>query len=469
MTTIFCLPIDCLVKLAEFLDTGNLIVLMRCSKYLMTRLRNCNTVWANRLRQCRQISIWNFEQGESDSRNQFLFDIIDNTIKLECCLLNICCKQMRGTITSNEAIDSLKSWLTEQNNVHIAAAFLGDIVRSSMLIKAAFPMINTSLPMVSFSLPKGSRLFTYILFRERLIHLTNQQQFIVAAMELYYIVKEKSMTTLISNAFNFNTKPSTLLPWLHPSVAALIVCAEARACGCDYKVIEDTVIRMSKRVWHRLLTLLEGPVKNDAIAAFPSDLLTRQEIVQKLDPVYVVQLVVSSVVEEGFRGNFVNFESLSNSWMDSVCSTKLGIPISLCAVACSVAYSVGVPVNKVGLIGFPGIVHLGVHIQGINTRKELRYFDLFHVMDGHSPQPLDLATIEAIIQTPIDRHVSTTFMTFTDIGRRCIANILNSERKRFIISENLVQGELKEIIRDIFSHEHLILNSMGFNFARSSS
>ena len=138
----------------------------------------------------------------------------------------------------------------------------------------------------------------------------------------------------------------------------------------------------------------------------------------------------------------------------------------------------GVPAKNIGLIGFPGAVHLGVRVtNGMNMNMNiLRYFNLFHVTesdDGHTPPPplplpLDLATVESSLSMPVDSNTSTTFMTYAEIGRRCIYNMLNSETKRYSESCRHVETPLKEVIGVILQHEYKMLMSMGTAFNRVS-
>jgi len=141
---------------------------------------------------------------------------------------------------------------------------------------------------------------------------------------------------------------------------------------------------------------------------------------------------------------------------------------------------VGVPAKNIGLIGFPGAVHLGVRVtNGMNMNMNiLRYFNLFHVTesDGNTlppplPLPLDLATVESSLQMPVilrDSNTSTTFMTYAEIGRRCINNVLSSETKRTSESCRHVETTLKEVIGVIFLHEYKMLMAMETAFNRVS-
>ena len=142
------------------------------------------------------------------------------------------------------------------------------------------------------------------------------------------------------------------------------------------------------------------------------------------------------------------------------------------------AYYVGVPADNVGLIGFPGVVHLGVHPapnEHMNTSpiSRMRYWDLFQgpeaEFDGRAPVALDLATVANALQMPVDSYISSTFMTYTDIGCRCINNIRSSQSKRYSKCKKFVHNKkpfLMEIVDLIFQYENLMLISISSTFTQ---
>jgi len=275
-------------------------------------------------------------QSNQGLRNECTFDMIDNSIKLECLLLDICCQ--RGYITFSEAVFYLKPRMSKNKlNIHIAANFLGNIICSSTWIKEIFPMNDIST--VAFcrfitSFESSTHLFSHLPFYEisniSLVLTCNLELIIRITVSLFYFYKEQCVTNLISSVFDCITASDDddnemrALACLHPSVRALAVCAEAKAHGCDCCVLETVIKRMAERVWN----LLGGAVNEDGTQiAFPSNRMTREKIIVKnrLDYLQIVQVVVSVVItEEGFRGNNIDYENLANSWIDSVCITKRG-------------------------------------------------------------------------------------------------------------------------------------------------
>jgi regulator of sirC expression with transglutaminase-like and TPR domain len=73
-------------------------------------------------------------------------------------------------------------------------------------------------------------------------------------------------------------------------------------------------------------------------------------------------------VTEGFSGNEIDYYDPDNSYLDRVLSRRVGIPISLCAVAVEVGRRVGI---DLGIVGMPG------HVLLVSREMPDRFLDPF--------------------------------------------------------------------------------------------
>jgi regulator of sirC expression with transglutaminase-like and TPR domain len=88
-----------------------------------------------------------------------------------------------------------------------------------------------------------------------------------------------------------------------------------------------------------------------------------------------VDLMAELFGPSGFTGNSVEYDDPNNSLLQQVIARRLGIPITLCAVAIEVGRRVDIDIVGVGMPGH--------FLCRTSAHRDLKFFDPFH-----SPQPL---------------------------------------------------------------------------------
>ncbi|MBX3474623.1 MAG: transglutaminase family protein [Planctomycetes bacterium] len=98
----------------------------------------------------------------------------------------------------------------------------------------------------------------------------------------------------------------------------------------------------------------------------------------------------------GFRGNATDYYNPGNSYLSTVLSQGLGIPISLCCVAILVGQRLELPVHGIGtpghFLGFYGDPYVGhgTYFDPFAGFKALQLGDIQRLLTQVSPQPVDM-------------------------------------------------------------------------------
>jgi hypothetical protein len=118
---------------------------------------------------------------------------------------------------------------------------------------------------------------------------------------------------------------------------------------------------------------------------------------------------------------------LNNSFIERVCLTRKGIPLTLCAIIQEIACKVGI--KNIGLIGMPGNIVLGLRKEGMeegrsNNVSTYVYYDVY---DWQSTQKA-MNYNELLQKFDFDDNnmihdICHRFMTAEEIGLRCLRNI----------------------------------------------
>ena len=147
----------------------------------------------------------------------------------------------------------------------------------------------------------------------------------------------------------------------------------------------------------------------------------------------------------GFTGNSINYDDPANSYLHLVISRKLGIPITLCAVAMEVCRRIGV--DLVG-IGMPG------HFLCRSMDGDRSFFDPFH-----SAQPLTAEQCRLLYEnlTRLDNW-SAEFLEPTDSRMmviRVLGNLKSIFRRRSDITNLRWVMRLRSAIPELAANESI--------------
>ena len=199
--------------------------------------------------------------------------------------------------------------------------------------------------------------------------------------------------------------------------------------GGDDALTPLTVDSLTNKIWSRLYDkVLSGQLTSPASASpakmlssqMPAALADRQRLLASYDKLQIIDAVLTVMYAEGFAGNSERYYDPVNSFLDHVCLTKKGLPISLCALADSVAVNVGLDPTSVGLIAYPAHVVLAVKIGTSDSTDSFRYYDIFN----RSTTPLTYYQLPDMHDSSQLQSICTRFMAWRCIGGRTINNLI---------------------------------------------
>lgn len=111
----------------------------------------------------------------------------------------------------------------------------------------------------------------------------------------------------------------------------------------------------------------------------PQSVLDRlDELADEVTATTAVELMVELFGPSGFVGNSIEYDDPANSMLNLVMSRKLGIPITLSAIAIEVGRRVGIPIIGVGMPGH--------FLCRSGEGADILYFDPFHSSSSLSAQ-----------------------------------------------------------------------------------
>ena len=155
------------------------------------------------------------------------------------------------------------------------------------------------------------------------------------------------------------------------------------------------------------------------------------------------ELMLELFGPSGFTGNTVSYDDPANSYLHLVMSRKLGIPITLCAVAMEVSRRRGIEI--VG-IGMPG------HFLCRSMAQGRAFFDPFH-----SPAPLSADQCRALYENLTRmNNWSAEFLEPTDARMmviRVLGNLKSIFRRRSDIANLRWVMRLRSVIPEISATE----------------
>ena len=175
-----------------------------------------------------------------------------------------------------------------------------------------------------------------------------------------------------------------------------------------------------------------GPVPLDAALAIicwsansevdPQSVLDRlDELAKQVTATTVEVLMVELFGPSGFVGNSIEYDDPANSLLNQVMSRKLGIPITLSAIAIEVGRRVGIPIIGVGMPGH--------FLCRSGEGSGVTFFDPFH-----SPRPLSAQECRTLYEslTQLDNW-SSEFLEPSDariMVIRTLSNLKSIYRRR---------------------------------------
>jgi regulator of sirC expression with transglutaminase-like and TPR domain len=133
-------------------------------------------------------------------------------------------------------------------------------------------------------------------------------------------------------------------------------------------------------------------------------------------------LVRHLFVDEGFRGNDVDYHDPRNSYLDDVLDRRVGIPISLCVLTIEVGRRIGVPVAGVGMPGHFLLRDKVDHRVYVDPFRRGALLDragceqIFHLVNGPDA-PFDPAFLEPVgARTIVARILGNLKLVFAQRG-----------------------------------------------------
>ena len=175
-----------------------------------------------------------------------------------------------------------------------------------------------------------------------------------------------------------------------------------------------------------------GPVPLDAALAIicwsansevdPQSVLDRlDELAKQVTATTVEVLMVELFGPSGFVGNSIEYDDPANSLLNQVMTRKLGIPITLSAIAIEVGRRVGIPIIGVGMPGH--------FLCRSGEGSGITFFDPFH-----SPRPLSAQECRTLYEslTQLDNW-SSEFLEPSDariMVIRTLSNLKSIYRRR---------------------------------------
>lgn len=169
------------------------------------------------------------------------------------------------------------------------------------------------------------------------------------------------------------------------------------------------------------------------------------QLAERTTAATATELISELFGPSGFTGNTVSYDDPSNSYLHLVLTRKLGIPITLCAVAMEIGRRIGVDI--VG-IGMPG------HFLCRSTDGDRHFFDPFH-----SPSPLTAQDCRRLYEnlTQLDNW-SPEFLEPTDARMmviRVLGNLKSIFRRRSDIANLRWVMRLRSAVPEISSAESI--------------
>jgi regulator of sirC expression with transglutaminase-like and TPR domain len=154
----------------------------------------------------------------------------------------------------------------------------------------------------------------------------------------------------------------------------------------------------------------------------PPSLLDRlDELAKQVTATTAEALMAELFGSSGFVGNSIEYDDPANSLLNQVMSRKLGIPITLCAIAIEVGRRVGIPIIGVGMPGH--------FLCRSGEGSGITFFDPFH-----SPRPLSAKECRTLYEslTQLDNW-SAEFLEPSDariMVIRTLSNLKSIYRRR---------------------------------------
>jgi regulator of sirC expression with transglutaminase-like and TPR domain len=153
----------------------------------------------------------------------------------------------------------------------------------------------------------------------------------------------------------------------------------------------------------------------------PSVLDRLDELAQQVTATTAEALMAELFGSSGFVGNSIEYDDPANSLLNQVMSRKLGIPITLCAIAIEVGRRVGIPIIGVGMPGH--------FLCRSGEGSGITFFDPFH-----SPRPLSAQECRTLFEslTQLDNW-SAEFLEPSDariMVIRTLSNLKSIYRRR---------------------------------------
>jgi regulator of sirC expression with transglutaminase-like and TPR domain len=153
----------------------------------------------------------------------------------------------------------------------------------------------------------------------------------------------------------------------------------------------------------------------------PSVLDRLDELAKQVTATTAEALMAELFGSSGFVGNSIEYDDPANSLLNQVMSRKLGIPITLCAIAIEVGRRVGIPIIGVGMPGH--------FLCRSGEESGITFFDPFH-----SPRPLSAQECRTLYEslTQLDNW-SAEFLEPSDariMVIRTLSNLKSIYRRR---------------------------------------
>ena len=157
-----------------------------------------------------------------------------------------------------------------------------------------------------------------------------------------------------------------------------------------------------------------------------------------------VDLMAELFGPSGFTGNSVEYDDPSNSLLQHVIARRLGIPITLCAVAIEVGRRVDIDIVGIGMPGH--------FLCRTATQREVAFFDPFH-----SPRPLTAEQCKSLYEnlTQIDNW-SAEFLEPSSsrlMVIRVLSNLKSIYRRRSDVANLRWVMRLRSVIPEIAALE----------------
>ena len=167
------------------------------------------------------------------------------------------------------------------------------------------------------------------------------------------------------------------------------------------------------------------------------------QLAEKTAATTATELMSELFGPSGFTGNTVSYDDPANSYLHLVLTRKLGIPITLCAVAMELSRRIGVDLIGVGMPG---------HFLCRSMDGDRQFFDPFH-----SPNPITAQDCRRLYEnlTQLDNW-SAEFLEPTDARMmviRVLGNLKSIFRRRSDVANLRWVMRLRSVIPEISAVE----------------